>query len=267
MKKCLVDKCDNFFPEKKDKNYCSRKCKSKSLYSRKSIKNVALDHSDDYEDDGGDDFTNPRMDIFISYRNITHYLKLGYNAVLNTILNINILDLPSVSHVRVNPICKSCNNISDIQYNKYLVNKKRNGKYTCKSCRIPKLINIIDLPKSEDRYVEISNTTYLNYRREVRRMTKRNEKRLFEIWNGIDYYDGEYIKDNFRLSPYDKNYPSIDHKISILFGFRNDIDPQEISDLSNLCITKIKINSTKRDLIEEDFFKIFKPKNNSINEK
>lgn len=262
MKKCLVDKCSNFFSDKKGKNYCSRKCKSKALYNRKSIKDVTLSQNDDCKGDSEYDFINSRMDVFISYRNITHYLKLGYNAVLNTILNIDILDLPTVSHVRVNPICKSCNNISDIQYNKYLTNKKRNGKYTCKSCRIPKIVNLVDLPKSEDRYVEISNTTYLNYRREVRRMTKRNEKKLLDTWNGIDYYDGENIRENFKLSPTDRDYPSVDHKISILYGFKNNISPEDISNINNLCITKIRINSAKRDLIEEEFKSIFKSQSN-----
>jgi hypothetical protein len=45
------------------------------------------------------------------------------------------------------------------------------------------------------------------------------KKDLLENWDGYDYYDGEYIKDNFCLYSNDKNYPTMDHKISCYYGF------------------------------------------------
>jgi len=93
------------------------------------------------------------------------------------------------------------------------------------------------------------------YIRIVRRLTKRNKKELFEKWNGYDYYDGECIKNNFILKSTDKNYPTIDHKISIKYGFLNGVDEKIISSIENLCITKKKINSTKNYKIEIDFIK------------
>lgn len=53
------------------------------------------------------------------------------------------------------------------------------------------------------------------------------------------------------------NYPTIDHKKSVHYGFINNISPEEISNISNLCITKRSINSTKRDMIESEFKTIF----------
>jgi len=85
------------------------------------------------------------------------------------------------------------------------------------------------------------------YRRNVRKLTERNRKTLLKNWNGFDFYDNEYIKDNFSLKHIDKNYPTLDHKISIFFGFKNNISPEDISDISNLCITKRIINSTKKE--------------------
>ena len=84
----------------------------------------------------------------------------------------------------------------------------------------------------------------LNYRK-VRIITRKNKKELQDKWDGRDYYDNEYIKDNFQLDPNDKNYPTIDHKISIYNGFKNSIDCEIIGGLDNLCITKRTINSTK----------------------
>ena len=91
------------------------------------------------------------------------------------------------------------------------------------------------------------------YKRTVRKLTKSNKKILYENWNGYDYYDGEFIKGYQSLSHKHRFYPTIDHKISTCYGFYNGISPEEISDLSNLCITKRYINSKKSEMIEEQF--------------
>lgn len=89
-------------------------------------------------------------------------------------------------------------------------------------------------------------TEYTKYKRIVYHYTNKAKKELLEKWDGKDHYDNEYIKDNFYLHHMNQNYPNIDHKISIIFGFSNNIDPKIIGDISNLCITKRKINSEKR---------------------
>ena len=43
----------------------------------------------------------------------------------------------------------------------------------------------------------------------------------------------------------DKSYRTIDHKISIYDGFRNNIDPKIIGSKENLCITSRSNNSIK----------------------
>ena len=91
------------------------------------------------------------------------------------------------------------------------------------------------------------------YKRKVYSLTNKIKNKLFKNWDGLDYYDGEYIKDNFELPGHHANYPTIDHKISIFEGFKNNIRSEEISDISNLCITKRCINSKKHIKIEEDF--------------
>lgn len=83
------------------------------------------------------------------------------------------------------------------------------------------------------------------YKNKIYRLTKKNKQILLNNWNGFDYYDNEYIKDNFNLPYYDKNYPTIDHKLSIFDGYKNNISVEEIADLKNLCFTKRFINSKK----------------------
>ena len=86
---------------------------------------------------------------------------------------------------------------------------------------------------------------FQKYYKKVSCDTYKNKKDLFKNWNGYDYYDNEYILENFELNSNDSNYPTIDHKISVYYGFINNIDSKEISKLENLCITKRYINSKK----------------------
>lgn len=84
------------------------------------------------------------------------------------------------------------------------------------------------------------------YRLKTISLTRAIKNQLFESWDGYDYYDNEYIKDNFKYKPSDRLYPTIDHKISVYYGYINSIPPEEICKIENLCITKKYINSSKR---------------------
>lgn len=91
-----------------------------------------------------------------------------------------------------------------------------------------------------------------------RKITRKNKKILLSNWDGLDYYDNEFIKDNFSLKTNDSNYPTIDHKISVFYGFNNNIPVMEICSIQNLCITKRKHNSSKRiknDLEYQEYIK------------
>ena len=81
------------------------------------------------------------------------------------------------------------------------------------------------------------------YKSTVRNQTKQNIKLL--DWDGTDFYDGTYIKDNFTLHHFENDYPTIDHKISIYDGFLNNISTHIISSVDNICWTKRIINITK----------------------
>lgn len=94
---------------------------------------------------------------------------------------------------------------------------------------------------------------YRKYRNNVRRITRNNKFKLLESWNGYDYYDNEFIKDNFKLKYTDSLYPSIDHKISVINGYINNISDEIIGHIDNLCITKRKINSSKNKKTEIEF--------------
>jgi len=86
---------------------------------------------------------------------------------------------------------------------------------------------------------------FLLYRRRIDNISDKLKNKLLEKWDGYDFYDNEYIKDNFNLKPTNKNYPTLDHKISVLYGFLNNIPIEKIAEIDNLCITKMFINCRK----------------------
>lgn len=71
------------------------------------------------------------------------------------------------------------------------------------------------------------------------------------------------LKTNSCLDKNDNNYPSVDHKISVMYGFINNKTVEEIGGINNLCITKRYINSMKFTLNEREFIS----KINNNNEK
>ncbi|MCK9416086.1 VWA domain-containing protein [Candidatus Dojkabacteria bacterium] len=99
------------------------------------------------------------------------------------------------------------------------------------------------------------------YRKVIRRLVYKHKPILFDDWDGTDYYDNEYIKDNLSLHHLDNKYPTIDHQISVFFGFTKNIPPEIVGDISNLCITKRCINSSKCKKTPYEFLK-----NNENNE-
>jgi hypothetical protein len=112
--------------------------------------------------------------------------------------------------------------------------------------------------KEKDIWIDYDNPNYSNYKEYYRiswNFYKSIKSEFLENWNGYDYYDNEYIKDNFNKDPNDGDYPSIDHKLSIKDCYKAGKSPIEASDFNNLCVTKRRLNSAKKNLNIEDFIK------------
>lgn len=91
---------------------------------------------------------------------------------------------------------------------------------------------------------EIKNKWVL-YKRKSNRILKNVKREVFKKWNGLDYYDNECIRENLSLPFYDGDYPTIDHKISVHYGFMNNIPVEDINKIENLVITKRRNNASK----------------------
>ena len=94
---------------------------------------------------------------------------------------------------------------------------------------------------------------YKKYFRKVWSVTKKCKNKLFQLWNGECFYTGKIL--NYYLVFYIEYYPTIDHKLSIFYGFKNNIDPLFIGSLENLCICSRKINVEKGAKTHLEFIK------------
>ena len=107
-------------------------------------------------------------------------------------------------------------------------------------------------------------TEYEKYRHMVRIETNKHKSRVFRLQDiTIDYYTDEklVLNQQYLLENPNANVarnllqPTIDHKISVFYGFINNIDPKKIGSYKNLCICARKTNSYKSRLIEKEFIK------------
>ena len=76
-------------------------------------------------------------------------------------------------------------------------------------------------------------------------LTRKIRKEMLGNWDGIDYIDGKYIKDNLNLHNTHGDYPTLDHVLPRSYGFKNGISPYDITSPPNLKWTTRRNNSSK----------------------
>jgi hypothetical protein len=187
---------------------------------------------------------------------------------------VSIKDLSKQSHVKIKCLCEMCGKVREINFNQYrdicfeCSNKSRCGE---KHPRFGKKSSINMLNKQ--RKTKIKRGIWLPddkldafslYRKLVKIETKKWKDKIFELWNGMDYYTGKRLIKNEEFSALNpllhvnknKLQPTIDHKISVYYGFVNNISYEIVGGFDNLCICSKVINSTKSRLNENSFIKI-----------
>ena len=144
------------------------------------------------------------------------------------------------------------------------INKKRK-KYWTKDVIDSHILKIRKTKENKGLIVCWNNLSkWQKYTKLVWRETRRWKKQLFNNWNGKCYYTGikllsneEYIKlypkHTGRMMNRNKLQPTIDHKISIFWGFKHKIDPKIIGNIKNLCLCSKSSNSKKHNLTEKQF--------------
>ena len=184
---------------------------------------------------------------------------------------VNIKDLSKNSHVLISCKCIICGNIREISFHQY--------REICGECnhgiRRGKCHHFYGVKIHKDHLAKAKETkvqkgiwiaddmldNFSLYRRLVKKETNKWKSKLFDSWDGLDYYTGIKLitNDEFRITHSNihvnrnKLQPTIDHKISVYNGFINNIDPSIIGDINNLCVCSKTINSTKNRLSEKQY--------------
>jgi hypothetical protein len=81
---------------------------------------------------------------------------------------------------------------------------------------------------------------FKKYKRNVWNITNKFKKDIMKNWNKKCFYTNVLLDNENRYL-----VPTIDHKISIKYGFKNSISPEIIGNIENLCICARWYNSFK----------------------
>ena len=223
------------------------------------------------------------VEIVLNPRHIIYWEEKGYvvprerdkwgrlKVKRDAKLNVKVSDLSKNSHVLVSCKCEKCGVIRNIQYNQYrricvvCVNALRSGEdHPCYGIKR----TVGQLNKARDTKVKKGTwipddklDDFLLYRRRVKRETNKWKSKLFEVWDGFDYYTGERLIGNIEFAGIcpnlhinrNKLQPTIDHKTIVHMGFIKNIDHMIIGGIDNLCICSKVVNSTKNHLSEKQY--------------
>jgi endogenous inhibitor of DNA gyrase (YacG/DUF329 family) len=91
----------------------------------------------------------------------------------------------------------------------------------------------------------IASHNWKQYWKKCNYLTKKIRSKMLENWDGFDYIDGEYIKDNLNLHFTHTNYPTLDHIKPRSICFKEGLTPEEATKPENLKWTKRVNNSSK----------------------
>ncbi len=95
------------------------------------------------------------------------------------------------------------------------------------------------------QWVDERNIEWTKFWKVCNYHTRKMRKKLFNTWDGYDYYTGEYIKDNISLPYYHKDYPTLDHRKSRSQCFLEGLTVREACDENNLVWTT-RFNNSKK---------------------
>jgi formylmethanofuran dehydrogenase subunit E len=194
----------NYLKSKKsyDKYFCNKCCYNKSQETYKTKNNMSCIFFDDnFIKRNKDRCDKNRTEIKIK-KNIDKINKK--NLILDQtkaffikkseVIHSNNYDYSLVEYksnkIKVEIICNICG-----KHFFQSPSNHSNHKQNCSFC---------------DGKYKIIDNSFIEYRNEVRKETYKFKKELLKNWNGYDFYDNEFIRDNFNLDRCDNNHPSVD---------------------------------------------------------
>jgi len=91
----------------------------------------------------------------------------------------------------------------------------------------------------------ITNHDWKQYWKKCDYLTRKIRKQMLQDWDGYDYIDGKYIRENLSLHYTHRYYPTLDHVVPRSECFKQGLTPEEATSPNNLRWTTRKNNSKK----------------------
>lgn len=104
---------------------------------------------------------------------------------------------------------------------------------------------MLDTKLEKGLIVDWNNATWKQWYRRCNAILQKRRKEMVGDWDGFDYIDNKYIKDNLTLPYYHKDYPTLDHVIPKQTLFLEGYTPEEACKEENLKWTTRSNNSKK----------------------
>jgi len=93
--------------------------------------------------------------------------------------------------------------------------------------------------------IDWKDATWKQYWKKCDELTRKMRRVLLEGWDGLDYIDGKYIKDNLKLHYSHGDYPTLDHVTPRSECYKQSLTPQQACSAENLKWTTRRNNSSK----------------------
>ncbi len=93
--------------------------------------------------------------------------------------------------------------------------------------------------------IDWKDATWKQYWKRCNDLTRKMRSMLLEGWDGLDYIDGKYIKDNLALHYSHGDYPTLDHITPRSECYKQGLTPYEACSPDNLKWTTRRNNSSK----------------------
>ena len=103
----------------------------------------------------------------------------------------------------------------------------------------------LETRKKNGNIIDWNKAGWKQYWKRCDWLTRKIRKQMLENWDGYDYVNGEYIKDNLNLHYSHGDYPTLDHIKPRSQCFREGLSPYEATKPENLAWTTRKNNSKK----------------------
>lgn len=248
------------------RTYCSTKCMGSDLNFIEKCKkrSAAIDHVK---------AATKRKETCIKKYGVEYVSQLEEvkKKVIETNMNTygceSTLSLPGVSEARNKALLENADTINE-KRKKWWENNKNSLKV--KESRSKTMIskygveNLFSTPEMQDSIREVNyksgywipleqKSEWAQYCFKVKKETEKHIEELFSTWGGKCYYF-DYILTTGKSNSAPLSI-TIDHKVSKKWGFINNISPEIIGRLENLCICSRIINCAKNHLTEEEFYK------------